>query len=104
MPFVVYQPTRRKKREKQALVSFSKNSIVLNKVIRIKLNCSEVELAFDKENKVIRIKKQIGSGIKIKKTKIYGKAFFNFFDIQPIGIFNAIFDEKEEAVFVYLKK
>jgi len=103
MSFVVYQPTRRKKKEKQALVSFSKSSIVLNKVTRAKLNCIEVELAYDRENKVLRIKKQIGSRIKIKKTKIDGKTFFKFFDIQSKGKYNAIFDENEEAVFVYLK-
>jgi len=103
--FEVYRPREREKKEKTATVSFSKNSIVLNKVARERLNSSEVELAFDNNSKTVRIK-EVHDGdmprMAIKKTKIYGKGFFKFFDIKPKGKCEAKFEDTDKSLYVYI--
>ena len=105
MSFEVYRPREREKKEKTATVSFSKNSIVLNKVAREKLNASEVELAFDNDSKTVRIK-EVRNGdmprMAIKKTKIYGKGFFKFFDIKPKGKCETKFENADISLYVYI--
>ncbi|HAG12046.1 MAG TPA: hypothetical protein DCK76_11925 [Desulfotomaculum sp.] len=105
MGFEVYRPREREKKEKTATVSFSKNSIVLNKVARERLNSSEVELAFDNNSKTVRIK-EVHDGdmprMAIKKTKIYGKGFFKFFDIKPKGKCEAKFEDTDKSLYVYI--
>jgi len=105
MSFEVYRPRERERKEKTATVSFSKNSIVLNKVAREKLKASEVELAFDNDSKTVRIK-EVRNGdmprMTIKKTKIYGKGFYKFFNIKPKGKCEAKFEEAEKSLYVYI--
>lgn len=84
-------------------VKISKQSIVLNKKARNLLNAESVELAFDKGNKTIRIKKVSEGGIKIKKTKVYSKGFFEHFKIQEIGKYSTEYKEDEKALFVKIK-
>lgn len=102
MAFEVYKP-RGEKPEKKAIVSLSKTSIVLNNVAREKLNTDRVELAFDRENNKVRIKGVASGGMEIKKTKMFGKGFFNQFEINRKGKFNAEYDPKENALFVQLQ-
>lgn len=101
MAFEVYRP-RGEKPEKAPQVSFSKNSIVLNNVAREKLGSNNVELAYDRETNTIRIRALPEGGMQIKKTKVFGKGFYNHFKIYPRGKFEAIFDEKERALYVKL--
>lgn len=100
MAFEVYKP-RGEKAEKIPLVSLSKNSIVLNKISREKLQAENVELAFDRDTKMIRIK-AVDEGQAIRKTKLFARGFFNYFGINNKGKYPAIYDKEENALFVKL--
>jgi hypothetical protein len=99
MKFEIYKP--RIKKEAKSIVSLSKNSIVLNKVAREKLNASSIELAYDRDTNIIRIKPS-ADGQTVKKTKVFARGFFNQFNITKKGRFAAEF--KENALFVDLNK
>lgn len=101
MAFEVYKP-RGEKEGKLPLVTLSKNSIVLNKQAREKINAEKVELAYDRDSNTIRIKATENGGQFIKKTKVFGKGFFNYFDINKRGKFVAKYDESENALYVEL--
>lgn len=101
MGFEIYRP-RGERAEKAPIVSLSKTSIVLNNVARDKLGTSRIELAFDPETKMIRIKGVTEGGMEIKKTKMFGKGFFNSFGITKRGKFPAIYKEDENALFLSL--
>lgn len=96
--FEVYKP-RGVRVQKLPLVTISKNSIVLNKYAREKLNVERVELAFDTESNKIRIMAS-ANGQNIKKTKVFGRGFFNHFGITEKGKFYADYDEETNALYV----
>jgi hypothetical protein len=100
MAFEVYKP-RGEKAGKVPLVSLSKNSIVLNKISREKLQAENVELAFDDDTNTIRIKAS-GEGQTVKKTKVFARGFFNHFGINKKGRYEARFEEEENALYVNL--
>ena len=100
MAFEVYKP-RGEKAPKQPLVSLSKNSIVLNKISREKLQADVVELAYDNETNTIRIR-AAKEGQTIKKTKLFARGFFNHFGINQTGKYEAVFNEEEKALYVKL--
>ena len=100
MAFEIYKP-RGERVPKLPLVTISKNSIVLNKHAREKLNTDKVELAYDRETNTIRIKAS-DDGQNIKKTKVFSRGFFNFFKIDAKGKYKTVYDEKEKALFVNL--
>ncbi|MDD3652816.1 MAG: hypothetical protein PHO01_01330 [Desulfotomaculaceae bacterium] len=102
MAFEIYKP-RGERVPKLPMVTLSKNSMVLNKHAREKLNAEKVELAYDSETNVIRIKAS-EDGQNIKKTKVFGRGFFNHFEIVAKGKFFANFDENERALYVDLNK
>lgn len=102
MVFEVYRP-RGQKTPKLPMVTLSKNSIVLNKQAREKLNTEKVELAYDRETNIIRIK-AAQDGQSIKKTKVFSKGFFNHFNIATKGKFTADYDEQENALYVDLNQ
>ncbi len=102
MAFEIYKP-RGERAPKLPLVTLSKNSIVLNKHAREKLNTEKVELAFDRETNNIRIK-AVQEGQNIKKTKVFGRGFFNQFNIETKGKFLAKYDETENALYVDLNQ
>ncbi|MCL5289830.1 MAG: hypothetical protein ACYC0Q_10030 [Eubacteriales bacterium] len=102
MAFEIYKP-RGVKMSKLPLVTLSKSSIVLNKHAREKLATEKVELAFDRDTGMLRIRASENGQI-IKKTKIFSRGFFNHFDISKKGKFAAKFDEKEKALFVVLEE
>ncbi|MHB8157767.1 MAG: hypothetical protein ACYDEQ_10320 [Desulfocucumaceae bacterium] len=99
MSFEVYRP-RGERAEKKPIVSLSKTSIVLNNVAREKLNSGRVEIAFDKQNNVIRVKGVTEGGMELKKTKMFGKGFFNQFGITQKGKFEAEYNSDENALYV----
>ncbi|HBV98049.1 MAG: hypothetical protein JL50_00920 [Peptococcaceae bacterium BICA1-7] len=101
MSFEVYRP-RGERAEKKPVVSLSKTSVVLNNVAREKLGSSRVELAYDKQSNVIRIKGATEGGIELKKTKMFGKGFFNKFGITQKGKFEAEYNPDEDALYVKL--
>lgn len=98
MPFEIYKP-RGERVAKQMIVSLSKNSIVLNKIAREQLNSSSIELAYDRDTNLIRIKPS-DDGQNLKKTKVFARGFFNQFNINKKGRFAAEF--KENALYVDL--
>ena len=102
MAFEVYKP-RGERVPKLPLVTLSKNSIVLNKYAREKLNVDKVELAFDRETNTIGIR-GTEDGQNIKKTKVFGRGFFNHFNISAKGKFYAKYDEKENSLYVNLDR
>ncbi len=102
MAFEVYKP-RGERVPKLPLITISKNSIVLNKHAREKLNTEKVELAYDKERNIIRIK-ATEDGQNIKKTKVFSRGFFNHFYITAKGKYQATYDEKENTLYVDLNQ
>ena len=100
--FEIYKP-RSEKIGKLPLVSLSKNSIVLNKTSREKLNAENIELAFDKDTSTLRIKAS-PDGQTLRKTKMFARGFFNYFGINKKGKFSASYDEEENALFVNLNE
>lgn len=69
---------------------------------REKLNTKKVELAFNSDKNIMRIKSSENNGMEIKKTKLFGKGFFNQFEITKKGKFEAEYDPKENALYVKL--
>lgn len=102
MAFEVYKP-RGAKIEKQPLVTLSKNSLVMNKPAREKLRADSIELAYDKDANVIRIKSS-EAGQTVKKTKVFAKGFYNHFGINKTGKFPVRYEENENALFVDLNQ
>lgn len=100
MSFEIYKP-RGERIPKLPLVTISKNSIVLNKHAREKLDAERVELAYDRETNMIRVK-ATEDGQNIKKTKVFSRGFFNHFNITAKGKYQAKYDEKENALYVNL--
>lgn len=101
MAFEVYKP-RGERQEKAPIVSMSKTSIVLNNVAREKIGTSRIELAYDRDAKTVRIRGVNDSGMEIKKTKVFGKGFFNQFGINKRGKFEARYEPAENSLYVKL--
>lgn len=100
MAFEVYKP-RGERAERSPQVSLSKSSIVLNSVAREKLNTNKLELAFDKEENLIRIK-GVGDGeggMELRKTKLFAKGFYNSFQIDKRGKFDCLYNADENALY-----
>jgi flagellar hook protein FlgE len=102
--FEVYVP-RSREAKKIAIpeVKISKQSIVMNKNARNLLRAERLELAYDEDNRTIRIKRAEENGINIKKTKVYAKGFLEHFNIQEKGRFMADYKEDEDALYVRVK-
>lgn len=101
--FVVYKP-RGERADKAPFVSLSKNSIVLNKIARLKLQDPQnVEIAFNKDENMLRIKPE-STGLTVKKTKIFSRGLFNYFGIEAKGRYNAFYNEEENTLFVNLNE
>lgn len=98
MAFEIYKP-RGERQEKAPIISLSKTSIVLNNVAREKLGTSRIELAFDRETNTIRIRGVKEGGMEIKKTKVFGKGFFNQFSINKKGKFEARYEPSENCLY-----
>ena len=107
MAFEVYTPRKGKqsigKKEKQAVVSLSRNSLVLNKLAREQLNSTNIEFAFDPVTNKIRISPS-DDGQSIKKTKVPAVGFFKYFGIEDKGKFAAEYDHEENALYVDLNQ
>ncbi|MFZ5645166.1 MAG: hypothetical protein ACOY46_16445 [Bacillota bacterium] len=98
MSFEVYRP-RGEKNEKVPVISLSKSSIVLNNVARQKIGKNKIELAFDRDTQTLRIKAVDEGGLEMRKTKVFGKGFFNYFDINKKGKYEARYDPDENALY-----
>ncbi|MFZ5645271.1 MAG: hypothetical protein ACOY46_16990 [Bacillota bacterium] len=101
MAFEVYRP-RGEKQEKAPIVSLSKTSIVLNNVAREKLATNRIELAFDPDSRTIRIRSVESGGMEVRKTKVFGKGFFNQFKITKKGKFEAKYNPEEKSLYVQI--
>ncbi|HAZ36547.1 MAG TPA: hypothetical protein DCY71_01680 [Clostridiaceae bacterium] len=83
-------------------VRLSQSTLVISKSLKDALKTDNIQLAYDKKLKTIRIK-SVGNdepGIKMLKTKINARKFFEYFNIEQLGKFEARFDEKENAFMV----
>ncbi|GAB6158787.1 hypothetical protein JCM39194_19870 [Desulfotomaculum varum] len=97
MPFEVYYP------RSENFVSVSKNHITLNRNLASKLNADHVELAYDREKKIIRITAASqDSGLVLNKTRIGAKGFLQYFAIESRGKFPATFAESEKSIYIQL--
>ena len=101
--FEVYVPRQRgTSKAVTPKVRLSKMTIVLDKNARALLdNPEHVELAFDKDNKIIRIIPS-DTGAVVKKTKVFAQGFYKAFEISASGKYDSIFDENDKALFVKL--
>lgn len=103
MVFEIYKP-RGERKEKPSLISISKNSLVMNNKAREKLNNpTNIELAFDRETNIIRIRPS-SDGLTVKKTKVFAKGFFNHFGISKKGKFIAEYNENDHALYADIDK
>ena len=99
--FEVYVPRSREGKKKDLPeIKISKQSIVLNKTARNLIQADKLELAYDKDNRMIRLKKSDENGVTLKKTKIYAKGFLEHFHIQERGKCSADYREAENALYV----
>ncbi|MCL5780299.1 hypothetical protein P378_06965 [Desulforamulus profundi] len=97
MTFEVYYP------RSENYVSVSKNHITLNRNLVAKLNADHVELAFDRDSKVIRITAASpDSGLILNKTRIGAKGFLQYFGIDKKGKFPATYNETEKSIYIQL--
>ena len=101
MAFEVYKP-RGERQEKTPIVSLSKTSIVLNNIARERIGTNRIELAYDPGSKTLRIRGVAEGGMELRKTKVFGKGFFNHFGINKKGKFEAKYDSNENALFASL--
>ena len=104
LAFEVYKTRAPKENKSPIIVSLSKNSIVLNKNAREKLNSPVyLEFAFDKDTNTIRIRpSNKDEGIPVKKTKVFAKGFFNYFNLNVPGKYSAQYNADEDALYVNL--
>lgn len=104
MAFEIYKPRTSERVEKQIYVSLSKNSIVLNKPARAKINNAErIEIAYDSETNILRIKPD-ENGLILRKTKLFAKGIFNQFGINKQGRFPVVFNEEQNALYLNLNE
>jgi hypothetical protein len=103
--FEVYVPRTRAANKKKDIpeVKISKQSIVLNKNARALMQADKLELAYDSDDNTIRIKKADGSGINLKKTKLFAKGFLDHFGISEKGKFPAEYRDDEQAFYAKVK-
>lgn len=102
MAFEIYRP-RKGKKEKQAIVSISRNSLVLNKFAREQLNSDSVDLAYDAETNRIKISPS-SDGFVINKTKVHAADFFAHFSIEEKGKFETEYNKDNQSIYVDLDK
>ncbi|MHB8917966.1 MAG: hypothetical protein ACYC4H_08070 [Desulfocucumaceae bacterium] len=98
MAFEIYKP-RGERMERVPIISLSKSSIVLNNVARQKLGRNKIELAFDRDTRTLRVKAVDEGGLEMRKTKVFGKGFFNHFGIEKKGKYLAKYDPDENALY-----
>jgi len=107
MAYMVYRQKKRirLKKEDTLTVSFSKNTLVINKHSRELLKVpARIELAYDKETNTIRIQAtEENNGIELKKTKIYAKGFYKYFDFNEKGKYRAVYNGDKEALYVQIR-
>ncbi|MDI6906171.1 MAG: hypothetical protein QMC81_01610 [Thermoanaerobacterales bacterium] len=101
MAFIVFHPEQELKliRRRQPIVTLSRGAIKLNKMALDKLNSDTVEVAYDPELQLIRLR-AAKKGFPIEKKKISGRAFFKHFNIDVLGKFPARYDEKGQCLLV----
>jgi len=102
LAFEIYKP-RGEKQEKAPIVSLSKTSVVLNNIAREKLATDRIELAYDRETNNIRVRAVDEGGMEIRKTKVFGKGFYNQFGITQKGKYEAKFNPDEKALYIQLR-
>ena len=102
MAFEIYKP-RGEKQEKAPIVSLSKTSVVLNNIAREKLATDRIELAYDRDTNNIRVRAVDEGGMEIRKTKVFGKGFYNQFGITQKGKYEAKFNPDEKALYIQLR-
>lgn len=105
--FEIYKPKQGRGsegKEKTPFVSLSKNSIVLNKQAREKIqNATRIEVAYDSETNILRIKPD-ENGLILKKTKIFSRGIFTHFGIDKKGRFPVTFNEEHNALYLNLNE
>lgn len=97
MAFEVYYP------RSENFVSVSKNHITLNRNLVTKLDTDHVELAYDRDENVIRVSAaSADSGLIVNKTRIGAKGFLMYFGIEGKGKFPATYNEAEKSIYIQL--
>lgn len=94
--FETYSP-----KNAEHIVLISKNHISMTNSFASKLNSNFVELAYNKDHKIIRIKPS-EAGIKINKSKIGAAGFFKHHEIDIKARVAGEFDIKTGCIFIKL--
>lgn len=99
MVFEVYKP----RSSNDNKVSITKHHIRLGNKLASNLSGDQVEVAYDKESNMLRIKVTDEGGMKLNKNKIGSSGIFKYFNIEDKkGSFRAEFDKKDNSIFVDL--
>ncbi len=101
MAFEVYRP----RSSSENLVSITKHHIRLGNKMADKLKGDQVEVAYDKDTNILRIRDTDGDGMKVTKNKIGSRGILNYFDINVAkGNYVAEYNPEDNAVYVDLNK
>lgn len=101
MAFEVYRP----RSTSENIVAITKHHIRLGTKIADQLKSDQVEVAYDKDTNILRIRSVDKGGMKITKNKIGARGVLNYFDLHLVkGNFAAEYNSEESAVYVDLNK
>lgn len=98
MVFEVYKP----RVTGENMVAITKHHIRIGPRLLSRLMGDDVEVAYDSDKNILRIKGVDEGGLKLSKTKIGAQGIFKYFNLDVKGKYRAEFDEKEDAIFVDL--
>jgi len=102
MAFIEYNPTRGGLRPNSA--KLTKTHLILSPDMQEKLGESTVAIAYDPEEKTIRLKPVETGGLKLTDGKLQSKGFTKHFGINTRGLFNAEWDENEKVIFIKVNR
>lgn len=83
-------------------VNISKTHITISSDLKEKIKTNNVELAYDDEDGIIRIKPS-NIGVKIKNGKIGAAGFLRGFKIDVKGKFEANYNDQDQCIYVNIK-
>jgi len=99
MAFEVYKP----RSARDNMVALTKHHIRLGGKLADKLGSRRVEVAYDRDTDRLRIRGVKENGLLLNKNKIGARGIFTYFNLDDRkGIYHAVYDEKENAIFVNL--
>ncbi len=98
MVFIEYNPTRGGLRPGSA--KLTKTHLILSPDMQEKIGEANVAVAYDSDEKILRLTPVESGGLKLTDGKLQSKGFTKYFGIDTKGLFDARWDDNEEAIFI----